>query len=137
MGYQDLCDLGYLVQDNIAIRHAHAKMIGLNYNDWTDWCCGVAHLACIHCIVITESPARRQYLERYTLMEADLFCSPKFVRLQQILPKLVGKVSLHHDLTCFKVARFLVVSPDSFNSAIGMVRKGHRILIFSQVGNMP
>jgi len=41
--------------------------------------------------MIDESPARRKYLEKYTLMESDLFCSPKFVRLRSLLPELIGK----------------------------------------------
>lgn len=39
--------------------------------------------------VIAESPARRKVLERFTLMEDDLFCSPKFVRLRTLLPELI------------------------------------------------
>jgi SWI/SNF-related matrix-associated actin-dependent regulator 1 of chromatin subfamily A len=48
----------------------------------------------IHCAALTmieENPSRREFLERYTLMESDLFCSPKFVRLRALLPELVGK----------------------------------------------
>ena len=48
----------------------------------------------IHCAceeMIGENPARREHLERYTLMQDDLFSSSKFVRLREILPKLIGK----------------------------------------------
>ncbi|KAL3786634.1 hypothetical protein HJC23_006830 [Cyclotella cryptica] len=48
----------------------------------------------IHCAALTmieENPCRREFLERYTLMESDLFCSPKFVRLRGLLPELVEK----------------------------------------------
>jgi len=47
----------------------------------------------IHCAalaMIDESAARRKYLERYTLMENDLFCSPKFVRLRTLIPSLIS-----------------------------------------------
>ena len=47
------------------------------------------HCAAIH--MIEESPMRRQHLEKYTLMEEDLFCSPKFVRLRTLLPELINK----------------------------------------------
>lgn len=41
--------------------------------------------------LIAENPSgRKQYLEKYTLMEEDLFCSPKFVRLRSLLPELIG-----------------------------------------------
>jgi SWI/SNF-related matrix-associated actin-dependent regulator 1 of chromatin subfamily A len=46
----------------------------------------------IHCAALTlieENGARREYLEKYTLVENDLFCSPKFVRLRKLLPELV------------------------------------------------
>lgn len=41
--------------------------------------------------MIEENPQRRKYLDKYTLMEEDLFCSPKFVRLRTLLPDLIGK----------------------------------------------
>lgn len=40
---------------------------------------------------LTENPARRQFLEKYTLLENDLFCSPKFVRLRTLLPELISE----------------------------------------------
>ena len=40
---------------------------------------------------VAESPARRKFLEKYMLLEEDLFCSPKFVRLRKLLPDLIGK----------------------------------------------
>ena len=46
----------------------------------------------IHCAALTmieENEARREYLEKYTLVENDIFCSPKFVRLRSLLPELV------------------------------------------------
>jgi SWI/SNF-related matrix-associated actin-dependent regulator 1 of chromatin subfamily A len=48
----------------------------------------------IHCAaycLIEENPARREYLEKYTLMQDDMFCSPKFERLRVLLPELVQK----------------------------------------------
>mmetsp|Transcript_40672 Transcript_40672/g.73339 ORF Transcript_40672/g.73339 Transcript_40672/m.73339 type:complete len:1169 (-) Transcript_40672:192-3698(-) len=48
----------------------------------------------IHCAAISmieESPARSKYLDRYTLLENDLFCSPKMVRLRTLLPELISK----------------------------------------------
>lgn len=48
----------------------------------------------IHCAALTmieENEARREYLEKYTLVENDIFCSPKFVRLRSLLPELVKK----------------------------------------------
>lgn len=48
----------------------------------------------IHCAALTmieENGARREYLDKYTLVENDMFCSPKFVRLRVLLPELVGK----------------------------------------------
>jgi SWI/SNF-related matrix-associated actin-dependent regulator 1 of chromatin subfamily A len=47
------------------------------------------HCAAIH--MIEENPKRREHLERYLLMEGDLFCSPKFVRLRTLLPELINK----------------------------------------------
>jgi len=47
------------------------------------------HCAAIH--MIEENPKRKVHLERYLLMECDLFCSPKFVRLRTILPELISK----------------------------------------------
>mmetsp|Transcript_4237 Transcript_4237/g.9611 ORF Transcript_4237/g.9611 Transcript_4237/m.9611 type:complete len:585 (-) Transcript_4237:488-2242(-) len=41
--------------------------------------------------MIEESPPRRKHLGKYTLMEDDLFCSPKFVHLRKLLPELIGK----------------------------------------------
>merc|ERR1719491_975875 len=41
--------------------------------------------------MIEDNPQRRKHLEKYTLMESDLFCSPKFVHLRKLLPELVGK----------------------------------------------
>ena len=41
----------------------------------------------IHCAaiqMIEENPRRKEHLEKYTLMEEDLFCSPKFVRLRSL-----------------------------------------------------
>jgi len=46
----------------------------------------------IHCAVldlISENSVRRKELESYILQEDALFCSPKFVRLKTLLPKLV------------------------------------------------
>lgn len=46
----------------------------------------------IHCAALTlieENSARSEYLEKYTLVENDLFCSPKFVRLKNLLPELI------------------------------------------------
>jgi SWI/SNF-related matrix-associated actin-dependent regulator 1 of chromatin subfamily A len=48
----------------------------------------------IHCAastMIDENSARREHLEKYTLVENDLFCSPKFVRLRALLPELIEK----------------------------------------------
>lgn len=48
----------------------------------------------IHCAaiqMIEDNPQRKEHLEKFTLMEDDLFCSPKFVRLRSILPELIGK----------------------------------------------
>ena len=48
----------------------------------------------IHCAamqMIEENPRRKEHLEKYTLMEEDLFCSPKFVRLRSLLPELIEK----------------------------------------------
>jgi len=45
----------------------------------------------IHCAameLIGENEGRRKSLGRFTLEEDDLFCSPKFVRLKTMLPKL-------------------------------------------------
>ena len=47
------------------------------------------HCAAIH--MIEENPKRKVHLERYLLMECDLFCSPKFVRLRTLLPELISK----------------------------------------------
>ncbi len=57
----------------------------------------------IHCAceeMISENPARREVLGRYTLLQDDLFSSSKFVRLRNLLPDLI--------------------------------KKGHRMLVFSQ-----
>ncbi len=46
----------------------------------------------IHCAALTLIEAnefRRKELERYTLQESDLFCSPKFTRLKVLLPELI------------------------------------------------
>jgi SWI/SNF-related matrix-associated actin-dependent regulator 1 of chromatin subfamily A len=48
----------------------------------------------IHCAceeMISENPARREFLGRYTLLEDDLFSSSKFVRLRELLPDLISK----------------------------------------------
>jgi SWI/SNF-related matrix-associated actin-dependent regulator 1 of chromatin subfamily A len=48
----------------------------------------------IHCAaiqMIEDNPRRKEHLEKYTLMEQDLFCSPKFVRLRSLLPELISK----------------------------------------------
>lgn len=49
----------------------------------------------IHCassVLIDEDPdGRRRHLERYTLLEEDMFCSAKFVRLRALLPDLIEK----------------------------------------------
>lgn len=48
----------------------------------------------IHCAALTmieENSARREHLEKYTLIQNDLFCSPKFVRLRELLPDLIEK----------------------------------------------
>jgi SWI/SNF-related matrix-associated actin-dependent regulator 1 of chromatin subfamily A len=47
------------------------------------------HCAAIH--MIEDNPKRREHLEKFTLMEDDLFCSPKFVRLRTLLPELIDK----------------------------------------------
>ena len=47
------------------------------------------HCAAIH--MIEDNPKRREHLEKFTLMENDLFCSPKFVRLRTLLPELIDK----------------------------------------------
>lgn len=39
----------------------------------------------------TDNPSRSKYLDKYTLMENDLFCSPKMVRLRTLLPDLIGE----------------------------------------------
>jgi SWI/SNF-related matrix-associated actin-dependent regulator 1 of chromatin subfamily A len=48
----------------------------------------------IHCAVSTlieENNFRKHELGRYLLQEEDIFCSPKFCRLREILPKLIDE----------------------------------------------
>ena len=48
----------------------------------------------IHCAashMIEENPPRAEHLGKYTLLESDLFCSPKFVRLRTLIPELIEK----------------------------------------------
>jgi SWI/SNF-related matrix-associated actin-dependent regulator 1 of chromatin subfamily A len=48
----------------------------------------------IHCAaiqMIEENPKRKEHLNGFLLVEDDLFCSPKFVRLRTLLPELIGK----------------------------------------------
>lgn len=49
------------------------------------------HCAALHMIEDNPSKDRKKYLEKYTLKVDDLFSSPKFVRLQKLLPELIGK----------------------------------------------
>ena len=47
----------------------------------------------VHCAaleLLEENPLRHDELARYTLVEDDLFSSPKFVRLRTLLPELLG-----------------------------------------------
>eukprot|EP00557_Chaetoceros_sp_GSL56_P008894 CAMPEP_0176504702 /NCGR_PEP_ID=MMETSP0200_2-20121128/16084_1 /TAXON_ID=947934 /ORGANISM="Chaetoceros sp., Strain GSL56" /LENGTH=1147 /DNA_ID=CAMNT_0017904171 /DNA_START=49 /DNA_END=3492 /DNA_ORIENTATION=+ len=48
----------------------------------------------IHCAataLIEENASRNSVLERYLLKEDDIYCSPKFKRLRELLPQLVSK----------------------------------------------
>ena len=49
------------------------------------------HCAALDMIADNPSKDRKKYLEKYTLKVDDLFSSPKFVRLQKLLPELIGK----------------------------------------------
>ena len=44
---------------------------------------------CMVCELIEENPRRSEEMGRYKLTENDLFCSPKFRKLQTLLPELI------------------------------------------------
>jgi SWI/SNF-related matrix-associated actin-dependent regulator 1 of chromatin subfamily A len=52
-----------------------------NFSDYDVHCAAAA--------LIDENPHRKGELQRYLLQEEDLYCSPKFVRLKTMLPKLI------------------------------------------------